>query len=71
MEKKIMFHGEYPKDLIIPYGHHVTLVYMFQLQLLSNGFRLLKVGGSLVYSTCRCIFPYFSVNYNALYLVSG
>lgn len=25
---------------------------MLQLQLLSNGFRLLKVGGSLVYSTC-------------------
>lgn len=26
-----------------------------QLKLLSNGFRLLKVGGSLVYSTCRSV----------------
>lgn len=27
---------------------------MLQLQLLTNGFRLLKFGGFLVYSTCRC-----------------
>lgn len=29
------------------------LFYSMQLHLLTNGFRLLKVGGSLVYSTCR------------------
>ena len=28
---------------------------ILQLKLLSNGFRLLKVRGSLVYSTCRCL----------------
>lgn len=36
---------------------------MLQLQLLTNGFRLLKVGGSLVYSTCRCALLEFGRSY--------
>lgn len=36
-------------------------MFWLQLRLLSNGFRLLKVGGSLVYSTCRCIFLPFII----------
>ena len=30
-------------------------VFGLQLKLLTNGFRLLKAGGILVYSTCRCL----------------
>lgn len=35
-----------------------------QLKLLTNGFRLLKVGGSLVYSTCRCIQSSLPMDHN-------
>lgn len=40
------------------YRHFFCMIYVclqLQLKLLTNGFRLLKVGGSLIYSTCRCI----------------
>lgn len=32
-----------------------AIVFPMQLQLLTNGFRLLRVGGTLVYSTCRWV----------------
>ncbi|XP_031478859.1 rRNA (cytosine-C(5))-methyltransferase NOP2C-like isoform X3 [Nymphaea colorata] len=35
-------------------SERIGSVTQLQLQLLTNGFRLLKVGGSLVYSTCSC-----------------
>lgn len=47
----------FPFSISISYKVNVASfspLLMLQLQLLTNGFRLLKVGGFLVYSTCRC-----------------